>query len=81
MENIKEYSYQKKTIIKLRYYPANNSHDGGWHWECLKGGRKIHDSLKQYAFSSEEKALEHAKEEIDWLLDIDSQETPVLIEG
>jgi hypothetical protein len=81
MANAKEYSYQKKTTIKLRYYPLNYSHDGGWHWECFSGGRKIHDSLKQYAFDSEESALNHAKEEIDWLLDIDSEEMPVLVGG
>lgn len=80
MANIKEYSYQEKITIKLRYYPSNSWEDGGWHWECFADGKSLCDSLKNSPCSSETRAIEDAKEEVDWLLDIDSEEMPVLIE-
>lgn len=79
MADIKEYFYQEKVVIKLRYCPSNSYHDGGWQWECFEDGKKLCDSLKQYPCSSEERALEDAKEEIDWLLDIDSDDLPIAL--
>ncbi len=78
MSDVKEYFYQQR-VVRLRYFAPTRFHDGGWHWECFENGKRLCDSLKQYPFSLEENALENAKEEIDWLLDIDSEEVPVSV--
>ncbi len=75
--DIKKYQYQGK-IIELKHYPSTRDYDAGYHWECFdEAGKSLCDSLKQYPCASIERALEDAKEEIDWLLDIDSEELPI----
>lgn len=75
----KKYQYQGR-IIELTYYPSTTYHYGGYHWQCfLETGKKYADSLKQYPYPSVREALEKAKEEIDWLLDLDTEEFPVAV--
>ncbi len=76
--NNQEYLYQG-TVIKLCYSPNNYYCDAGWYWEVFKNGKRIADNSKSHPSNSIDSALFYAKQSVDDALDIDSDETPVLV--
>lgn len=55
----------KGILIEIQWL----DHQKIYHWKAYQGNKKIHDSLKQCGFSKEKEAMEHAKQEIDFLED------------